>query len=81
MIEVTPEVAKWWASLLDNAIDDAATMLRVGFVALGLPALALTALGWFAGGAPQRASTPITRIAGVIVLIVGVLIVLGVINP
>ena len=56
-------------------------MLRVGFVALGLPALALTALGWFAGGAPKRASTPITRIAGVIVLIVGVLIVLGVINP
>lgn len=74
-------VAKWWASLLDNAIDDAATMLRVGFVALGLPALVLTALGWFAGGAPKRASTPITRIAGVIVLIVGVLIVLGVINP
>lgn len=73
-------VAKWWAELLDNAIDDAATMLQVGFVALGLPALVLTALGWFAGGAPKRASTPLTRLGGVIVVVVGVLIVLGVIN-
>lgn len=51
-------VAKLLARALDGAIDDAATMLNVGFIVMALPGLVLTALGWFANPAPLRKSTP-----------------------
>jgi len=73
-------VAKLLARALDGAIDDAATMLNVGFIVMALPGLVLTALGWFANPAPLRKSTPATRIAGTIVVVLGVLVVLGIVN-
>jgi hypothetical protein len=70
-------VATAWARLLDTSIDDAATMLKVGFVLLGAPGLALTVLGWFAGGAARPRSTTLTKVGGVALVAFGVLVVFG----
>jgi hypothetical protein len=73
-------VAVFWARWLDSAIDDASTMLKVGFVLLGLPGLVVTALSWFASRTPHRDSTALTKVGGVALVIFGALVVFGVVS-
>jgi hypothetical protein len=73
-------VAVFWARWLDSVIDDASTMLKVGFVLLALPGLVVTALSWFASEAPHRSSTASTKIGGVALVIFGALVVFGVVS-
>jgi predicted RNA-binding protein with TRAM domain len=71
-------VARWWGDILGSRVTDPEQMIKVGFVLLGLPGIVFTVLGWFARDSRPWPSTWFTRISGMIVLIVGVLVVFGV---
>jgi hypothetical protein len=72
-------VARWWGNILGSQISDPEQMIKVGFVLLGLPGIVLTVLGWFARSSRPWPSTWFTRLSGLLVLIVGILVVFGVI--
>jgi hypothetical protein len=72
-------VARWWGNILGSQISDPEQMIKVGFVLLGLPGIVLTVLGWFARSSRPWPSTWFTRLSGMLVLIVGILVVFGVI--
>jgi hypothetical protein len=71
-------VARWWGNILGSQISDPEQMIKVGFVLLGLPGIVLTVLGWFARSSRPWPSTWFTRLSGMLVLIVGILVVFGV---
>jgi titin len=71
-------VARWWGDILGSRITDPEQMIKVGFVLLGLPGIVFTVLGWFARNSRPWPSTWFTRISGLIVLVIGVLVVFGV---
>jgi uncharacterized repeat protein (TIGR02059 family) len=71
-------VARWWASNISSFSEDPSTQLQAAFVLLGIPALVLTSLGWFAGGGRKWRSTPVSKVLGIVVLAIGVLTVRGV---
>lgn len=71
-------VARWWASNISSFSEDPETQLQAAFVLLGIPSLVLTSLGWFAGGERKWRSTPISKVLGIVVLVIGVLTVRGV---
>lgn len=71
-------VARWWASHISMLSRDPATQLQASFVLLAIPALVLTSLGWFAGGGRTWRSTPMSKVLGLVVLVIGVLTVQGV---
>ena len=71
-------VARWWGNILGSQISDPEQMIKVGFVLLGLPGIVLTILGWFARSSRPWPSTWFTRLSGLLVLIVGILVVFGV---
>jgi uncharacterized repeat protein (TIGR02059 family) len=71
-------VARWWASNISAFSEDPSTQLQAAFVLLGIPALVLTSLGWFAGGGRKWRSTPVSKVLGIVVLAIGVLTVRGV---
>jgi uncharacterized repeat protein (TIGR02059 family) len=71
-------VARWWASNISEFSEDPSTQLQAAFVLLGIPALVLTSLGWFAGGGRKWRSTPVSKVLGIVVLAIGVLTVRGV---
>jgi hypothetical protein len=53
-------------------------MIKFGFVLLGLPGLALGAVGWFARSSRPWPSTIVTKLLGTALLIIGVLVVLNI---
>ena len=71
-------VARWWGDILGSRVTDPEQMIKVGFVLLGLPGIVFTVLGWFARDSRPWPSTWFTRISGMIILIIGVLVVFGV---
>jgi hypothetical protein len=71
-------VARWWGDILGSRITDPEQMIKVGFVLLGLPGIVLTVLGWFARSSRPWPSTWFTRLSGMLVLIIGILVVFGV---
>ena len=71
-------VAKWWGGLIANQVDNPADMIKIGFVALGVPGLTLTAIGWFARSSRKWPSTILTKLLGTALLIIGVLVVLDI---
>jgi hypothetical protein len=71
-------IARWWGDILGSRITDPEQMIKVGFVLLGLPGIVLTVLGWFARSSRPWPSTWFTRLSGMLVLIVGILVVFGV---
>ncbi|MEY3366004.1 MAG: hypothetical protein RIS71_741, partial [Actinomycetota bacterium] len=71
-------IAKAWGGFVANQVDDPASMIMVGFVTLGLPGLAFTALGWCARSSRQWPSTLLTKVLGGMLLAIGVLVVLNV---
>ena len=71
-------VAKWWGGLVAAQVDNPADMIKFGFVLLGLPGLALGAVGWFARSSRPWPSTIVTKLLGTALLIIGVLVVLNI---
>jgi hypothetical protein len=71
-------VARWWGDVLGSRVTDPEQMIKLGFVLLGVPGIVLTVLGWFARSSRPWPSTWFTRISGMIILIVGILVVFGV---
>jgi hypothetical protein len=71
-------VAKWWGGLVATQVDNPADMIKFGFVLLGLPGLALGAVGWFARSSRPWPSTIVTKLLGTALLIIGVLVVLNI---
>jgi hypothetical protein len=72
-------LARVWGVALTNAISDPAQMITFSFVFMGTPGVVATVLGWF-GRTSSRPwpQTWFTRIAGLIILIIGILMVRGV---
>jgi hypothetical protein len=72
-------LARIWGVVLTSNISDPAKMITFGFVFMGTPGIIATVLGWF-GRSSTKAwpQTWFTRIAGLIVLIIGILMVRGV---
>ena len=71
-------VAKWWGGLVATQVDNPADMIKFGFVLLGIPGLALGAVGWFARSSRPWPSTIVTKLLGTALLIIGVLVVLNI---
>jgi hypothetical protein len=72
-------IARIWGVALTNSISDPAQMITFSFVFMGTPGVVATILGWF-GRSSSRPwpQTWFTRIAGLIILIIGILMVRGV---
>jgi hypothetical protein len=72
-------LARIWGVVLTSHISDPAKMITFGFVFMGTPGVVATILGWF-GRSSSRPwpQTWFTRIAGLIILIIGILMVRGV---
>jgi hypothetical protein len=72
-------IARIWGLVLTDLISDPAQMIMFSFVFMGTPGVVATVLGWF-GRSSTRAwpQTWFTRIAGLIILIIGILMVRGV---
>jgi hypothetical protein len=72
-------LARIWGVVLTDAVSDPAQMIMFSFVFMGTPGLVTTVLGWFGrtSSRPWR-QTWFTRIAGLIILIIGILMVRGV---
>jgi hypothetical protein len=70
-------VGMWWSTLIQNRFGDSSDSLLYGFVLLGIPGLALGTIDMFARDGKKWSSTPVSKILGVIVLVIGVLTVRG----
>lgn len=72
-------IARIWGLVLTDLVSDPAQMIMFSFVFMGTPGVVATVLGWF-GRSSSRAwpQTWLTRIAGLIILIIGILMVRGV---
>ena len=70
-------VARWWTTIITSPSMDPITVIERGFIFAGVPELILTVLGWFGRSGPTWRSTPISRIGGTALLVLGVLVVLG----
>jgi len=72
-------LARIWGVVLTSHISDPGKMITFGFVFMGTPGVVATILGWF-GRSSSRAwpQTWFSRIAGLIILIIGILMVRGV---
>jgi len=72
-------IARIWGLVLADLVSDPAQMIMFSFVFMGTPGVVATVLGWF-GRSSTRAwpQTWFTRIAGLIILIIGFLMVRGV---
>ena len=72
-------VARIWGVALADVVSDPGQLIMFSFVFMGTPGLVVTVLGWF-GRSSSRPwpQTWFTRIAGLIVLIIGILMVRGV---
>ena len=72
-------LARVWGVVLTDAVSDPAQMIMFSFVFMGTPGLVATVLGWF-GRTSSRPwpQTWFTRVAGLFILIIGILMVRGV---
>lgn len=72
-------IARIWGLVLTDLVSDPAQMIMFSFVFMGTPGVVATVLGWFgrSSGRPWP-QTWFTRIAGLIILIIGILMVRGV---
>jgi hypothetical protein len=72
-------VARLWGIVLTDQISDPAQMITFGFVFMGTPSIVTTVLGWFGRSSSKPwPQTWFTRISGLAILIVGILMVRGV---
>ena len=72
-------LARIWGVALTSHISDPGKMITFGFVFMGTPGVVATILGWFGrSSSPAWPQTWFSRIAGLIILIIGILMVRGV---
>ena len=71
-------IARWWGTVVTGQVPDADQMVKVGFVLLGVPGLIAGIAGWFGREGGDWKSTTVSRVLGVVLLIVGFLMVRGV---
>ncbi len=64
-------------TLVLDSSDSSASAVANAFVILAIPGFALSMLGLFGGEAPERTLSWAARLAGVAVLALGILLVLG----
>jgi hypothetical protein len=73
-------LAKWWGGVLTSNISNADQMVRIGFVFMGVPSLVATICGWFGRSSThQWKENWLTRISGLVLLVVLFLMVQGII--
>jgi hypothetical protein len=73
-------IAKWWGGVLTSNISNADQMVRIGFVFMGVPSLVATICGWFGRSSThQWKENWLTRISGLVLLVVLFLMVQGII--
>ena len=72
-------VARIWGVALADVVSDPGQLIMFSFVFMGTPGLVVTVLGWF-GRSSSRPwpQTWLTRISGLVILIIGILMVRGV---
>jgi hypothetical protein len=71
-------VCLWWGNLVDDQFGDSKNVLLYAFVLLSIPGLALGTADWFARDGKKWESTAVSRVLGVVVLVIGILSVRGV---
>jgi hypothetical protein len=72
-------VLTWWGGVVNDQWADSADALLFIFVLMQIPGLVLDALGWFGREGSSWKSTALSKIAGILILILGVLIVRGIV--
>jgi hypothetical protein len=68
-------VLTWWGGVVSNQWADSTDALLFIFVLMQIPGLVLDAFGWFGREGSGWKSTVLSKIAGILILILGVLIV------
>jgi titin len=71
-------IARWWGTVVTAQVPDADQMVKVGFVLLGVPGLIAGIAGWFGREGGDWKSTTVSRVLGVVLLVIGFLMVRGV---
>jgi len=69
----------WWGMLINDRYGESPNALLYAFVLLSVPGIALGIADWFARESKEWPSTVVSKLLGVVVLIIGVLCVRGVI--
>jgi len=72
-------VALWWGMLINDRYAESPNTLLYAFVFLSVPGIALGVTDWFARDSKEWPSTALSKLLGVVVLIIGILCVRGVI--
>jgi hypothetical protein len=72
-------VATWWGGLVESRYGDNGDFILWAFVLMSVPGLAIGGIDWFGRDSRGWRSTVVSRILGVVVLVVGLLVVRGVI--
>ena len=72
-------VALWWGMLINDRYAESPNAVLYAFVFLSVPGIALGITDWFARDSKEWPSTAVSKLLGVVVLIIGVLCVRGVI--
>jgi len=67
-------VALWWGSLMEGWLGDSPNFPMLAFVVMGLPGHFLGVAYWFGRDAEEWKSTLASRVAGVVLLVVGFLL-------
>ena len=70
-------VCLWWGNTVDAQYGDSKNVLLYAFVLLSIPGVVLGSIDWFVRNGKKWESTAVSRILGVVVLIVGILCVRG----
>ena len=70
-------VCLWWGNIVDAQYGDSKNILLYAFVLLSIPGVVLGSIDWFVRNGKKWESTAVSRILGVMVLIVGILCVRG----
>jgi hypothetical protein len=72
-------ICLWWGNIVDHHYGDSDNVLLLAFVLLSIPGLTFGTIDWFARKGEKWESTPVSKMLGVIVLIIGILCVRGMI--
>jgi hypothetical protein len=71
-------VCLWWGNIVNAQYGDSKNVLLYAFVLLSIPGLVLGTIDWFAREGKKWESTSVSRVLGIIVLVIGILSVRGV---
>jgi len=72
-------VALWWGMLINDRYAESPNAVLYAFVFLSVPGIALGITDWFARDSKEWPSTAVSKLLGVVVLMIGVLCVRGVV--